>query len=163
LILLASVYFIAKRAAGISALKSDSWSAIFAALEYLAENPPELLFESLFFEQGIKFQYPPSSLLFLAPLYELGLRTPGAFNTLNLLALVMNALLIAVLAYRLGVGIFGPSQRSTIAMGALFVGLFYEPIMLGYTIGQIQVVLNLLFTASCLMLLSGAERRSGAL
>jgi hypothetical protein len=43
------------------------------------------------------------------------------------------------------------------------VALYYEPILLAYSIGQMQILLNLLFTLGCLCVLFGRERANGVL
>ncbi|NJM34648.1 MAG: hypothetical protein HC850_07990 [Rhodomicrobium sp.] len=55
------------QSADVLAAKSgdDSWGPMAAALAYLEEPGEKPLYSAVFFDQGIKFQYPPSALFAL--------------------------------------------------------------------------------------------------
>lgn len=154
---------LAKRLAAIHGLGADSWGAMRAALDFLDSHDARNLFQVVFFEHGIKFQYPPGSLLFIEPLHAAGLDSNLILNSINFIAFGLNAVVIALLAGRLTTDWLSTAQVRTVRSGALLLALMYEPIVLGYAIGQIQVLLNLLFSTSCLLLLGGRERSSGFL
>ncbi|HEY0941142.1 MAG TPA: glycosyltransferase family 87 protein [Steroidobacter sp.] len=163
LLLALFVAVLAKRLAALHGLGTDSWGAMRAALDFLDSHDAGNLFQVVFFENGIKFQYPPSSLLFIEPLHAAGLDSNLVLNSINFIAYGLNAVVIALLAGRLATGWLSSAQVQTVRSAALLLAVMYEPIVLGYAIGQIQVFLNLLFSASCLLLVSGRERSSGVL
>ena len=43
----------------------DSWRAMLTARQFLAVNPGQDVYQAVFFGQGVKFQYPVTSLLFI--------------------------------------------------------------------------------------------------
>ena len=55
---------------------ADSWDPMIAALDWLQEPHAGKLYESIFFQQQIKFQYPPTSLLPLAVMRAAGQAVP---------------------------------------------------------------------------------------
>src|SRR5215217_3125852 len=46
----------------------DSWRPMAAAARFAAENPGVSIYQEVFFRRGMKFQYPPSALLFTSTL-----------------------------------------------------------------------------------------------
>lgn len=152
-----------KRSLAIESLGVDSWAPMFLALDYLAAPGAGRLFDVLFFDSGVKFQYPPPSLLVLEPLYRSGVQSVHVLNAINLVLMGANAWVVGTIAVKLAGDALTSAQRGAVRYGLAFVALYYEPIMLGYTIGQIQIALNLLFSASCLLLISRKEGLAGGL
>ena len=50
----------------------DSWGPMAAAREHIQEGDPAPLYTEIFFNQGIKFQYPPSALFALEAMMAFG-------------------------------------------------------------------------------------------
>src|SRR6187551_1454058 len=46
----------------------DSWKPMATAARFAAEHPRASIYEEVFFRQGMKFQYPPTALLFTSRL-----------------------------------------------------------------------------------------------
>ena len=46
----------------------DSWKPMATAARFAAEQPGASIYEEIFFRRGMKFQYPPSALLFTSRL-----------------------------------------------------------------------------------------------
>jgi alpha-1,2-mannosyltransferase len=135
----------------------DSWFPMTRALDLLHKSPPGPVYENLFFSGHIKFQYPPSSLLLIDLLRNLGLTTSGQYNIINAGLLIVAGLAFSVLAVRtLGpVRFFG--FRFPVAPTAFLIAVLFYPNRLAFQLGQMQVLLGLLVLLACLALLN--ERR----
>jgi len=145
---------------------TDSWWPMLGALKLVSGPNGATLYETLFFGEQTKFQYPPSSLL---PLSLLGLVIPltlTTLNALNALVLLLNAAALAALAWL----VFAPAPAQPGAgtvvdrrwlAGLAFAGacLFY-PVTYAFKIGQIQVWIDLAFTLACILWFM--ERRAAA-
>jgi alpha-1,2-mannosyltransferase len=134
--------------------KADSWRPMQRALEVLNGAERNSLYETLFFREAVRFQYPPTSLLPLELLSSLGLSGPRALNGLNSLVLALNAAAMAALAFvqfqRRGAprpGWPSPVGMAVLAGGCTF--LFY-PLLRAHLLGQIQLWIDLLFTLAVL-------------
>lgn len=142
---------------------TDSWAPMAVALQVLKQPGTDGLYEAVFFSMGIKFQYPPSALLYLDVLKLAGLTTSLALNALNWLLLILNAGLVGIVGVRLfSAPQFNPYRR-LISLLAFTCALAYGPIAVGFNVGQIQIFLNLLFTLTCLALISRHTAVAGAL
>jgi alpha-1,2-mannosyltransferase len=64
----------------------DSWGPINQALAYLDRPRAKSLYDAIFFQQQIKFQYPPTSLLFVDGLRQLRGDYIALANGLNLIS-----------------------------------------------------------------------------
>jgi hypothetical protein len=155
------VAIVVKRFLAVPNLAADSWWPMLLALDFLHTPGPHDLFGTVFFDWGIKFQYPPSSLLFLEPLYAVGLRSKDIFNGINFLFLVANAAVCTLIASRLFVSATDGAHRRMVWATVFVIGMTYGPIALGYDFGQIQIALNFLFSLACLLMLSGRFAASG--
>ncbi len=145
------------------AVYSDSWAPMMAALEFLGGPAPDALYETVFFERGIKFQYPPSSLLYVDLLRAVGIYSVAAFNLLNWFLFVINALLCSALAAKLFSAPHWRPYRPLICATAFVCALAFFPSFISYRAGQIQVLINLLFTGACVALAHGVGFVAGAL
>ena len=150
---------------------SDSWKAMRTALFYTDEPRVKPLYTAIYFDNNVRFQYPPSSLLVFA-----GLR--AVFGDQAILDPALNAvswwcivLLIPVLirVFQLARRQFEPdaetSTRDEVVFGvaiALATLTFY-PIVRGYYLGQIQIWIDLLLAAVVWTWLEGRRGWSGAL
>jgi hypothetical protein len=148
--------------------RNDSWKFMRAAVDHLAAAPDRLLYSTLFFEQGLKFIYPPSSLLFIEPWRQVwsdGAALDNALNAASRAAAIVNVLLIGVIfhlsARRVWPGA-PPGLALSLALAALFSLTFY-PLLYSVWLGQIQTWLSLLFSAGVLAWLLKRRGLAGAL
>jgi len=131
---------------------ADSWSVMHAALQQVQQKPDAPLYQKVFFEQDIKFQYPPSSLLVMEWLWALPGVEPGTYWIFDALSLIAVALLIPVVIRidetatgRLHPNMPAPSsvmrwaRRLSVALAVL---TFY-PLTRSFALGQIQTWLTL--------------------
>ncbi len=145
----------------------DSWGPMGIAWDYLrSAGDHQGVYHYVFFERGVKFQYPLTS-LFPVELMQLILRTDtvrfGPLNLLSWLAVWLTAVIVALIfnhAYkehleqRLGSSSRGDEiVRLAIAFG---LTLTFYPIVKAFTLGQIQTWSNCLFA---LMILLWMKRR----
>ena len=149
----------------------DSWQPMRLALAHLESPGAGPLYQALFFERAVKFQYPPSSLLPLVALraaFGPGALSDAALNGLARLAAVATAALAAWLLLRAGA-----ESRATAAAGrldaalraacALALAATFHPLVRGLYLGQLQTFVDLLFAGLALAWLSGRPALAGAL
>jgi hypothetical protein len=130
----------------------DSWLPMMHALDILKGPDRNALYQTLFFDAHIRFQYPPTSLLTLDVLAGLGLLSVRALNAINSIVFAGNAVAVTILAWLLfrrpsGVALPLASAMAVIAFAATF--LFY-PLVRAHLLGQIQLWIDLLFTLTAL-------------
>lgn len=157
----------------------DSWTAMVIAYERWHLNPVPGLYEA-FFSEGIKFQYPPSSLLLLDLLPAsftvsipdgapgmLDRQAPGPLRAwAGLASQVATVGLILVSAALLNVACAGQTetgQRVGRWTVAVLVGASFYPVTQGHALGQVQVFLNLLAAVALLAVLRQRPGWAGAL
>ena len=141
----------------------NSWAPMNVALRVSRGPDAAQLYDTVFFRKGIKFQYPPSALLYIEVLDALGLNTFKRLNAINWVLLATNAALIGLLAVRLLVRPDLEHYRRAIFLGSFFCALVYGPIAIALWVGQIQILINVLFTLSVLALISERSLLAGAL
>ena len=142
----------------------DSWGPMRAAHTLLRTPAFDRLYETLFFEQRIKLQYPPTSLLVPDLLDALHLGAPRLLNCLNVVLVLVNSVLAGVLADAViarPMRLHGRSRIGIAAAGALSALMFF-PVVRGLQLGQIQIWLDLAFTAACVLLVQGRPFAAGA-
>lgn len=142
----------------------DSWAPMRAALNLLGTPEQDRLYETLFFARHVKMQYPPTSLLPLEVLDGLGAGSPRVLNGLNAAFVLLNAGFLGLLADMMFApfrGIRPVSRAAIVALGAAS-GLAFYPVSRGLQLGQIQVWLDLAFTATCLLVARGRMAAGGA-
>ena len=137
---------------------ADSWRPMAIAFEHVQSAPPEQrmpLYQRVFFEQNVKFQYPPTALLPLHGLQAIGVERSSWYAVLNGISALL-VLLTALAAWgilehglRRRGGQLGPppSGADRLVRAILVVALtatFY-PIAKAFTLGQIQTWINGLF------------------
>lgn len=137
----------------------DSWWPMVAAWDSHQRNPSGDLYE-VFFRDGIKFQYPPSSLLVMPliprELQQHMLAHRSSFTgTAPLNGLSISSTLAGLLMVMLSAAIFAratlgpPSAETRTARAAtyaltLLLGITFFPLWFGHALGQIQVFLGCL-------------------
>ncbi|MEQ9438098.1 MAG: glycosyltransferase family 87 protein [Cyclobacteriaceae bacterium] len=132
----------------------DSWLTMNEAIQYIAQYPDSLLYQHIFFDEKVKFQYPPTSLIFLEPFQSLTFAQ--MLSVLNFLGWV-SVWLIGYLSYRIFLIVYRGSQPHSnlprserLLWLILFLGftLTFYPFMRSWRLGQTQTFLILLFTAA---------------
>jgi hypothetical protein len=141
----------------------DSWLPMSRALDFLHGSSSGLLYDELFFSQHIKFQYPPSGLLMLDLLRWMGVTTFAQYNAINAGALIISGFAFALFA----VQVLGPIRlfgvRLPVGPVAFFTALRFYPDNFAFQLGQMQLVLGLLFVLACLSLLHDRRLLAGCL
>ena len=142
---------------------TDSWAPMQAAIEVLEGPDRDRLYEDLFFDRGIKFQYPVTSLFYVKALRAVGIGSIPGLNLVNWFLLVATAGLAAALAWQLFRGSRWEPYRPAISAAAFLSTVLYFPSAIALRAGQIQVFSNLLFVGACLGILRAAEVAPGVL
>jgi len=133
----------------------DSWMPMGAAIRHLREHPETPVYSEVFFKDKIKFQYPPTALLFLdVPQRIIGCSWESLFRAINLLCWLCLPAIGVVFFSLFTRAAVSPGIKddirlpaSSLALLALMslaaVGSFY-PIMRSYYLGQIQTPMTLI-------------------
>jgi hypothetical protein len=138
---------------------ADSWKAMEAARAY-ARTQPSGLYEQVFFADAVKFQYPPTALLFFGNLER------PSLNRISWIATLIAAGLVAAILRKAIATDWKNDERqprSALALDALVVlaSLTFYPFIKAYSLGQIQMWLNVLFAAVVLAWMMGAPGVAG--
>jgi alpha-1,2-mannosyltransferase len=144
---------------------ADSWFAMERALDYLHGHlgAQSQVYQALLFTQHIKFQYPPTGLLLLDALRLGGIDQYSEFNFINALLLILTSVAFAVLAVRILGELSWRGMVIPLAPLAFLLALKFYPDRFAYALGQMQVLLSLLFVLACLAVLSGRQALAGVL
>jgi hypothetical protein len=141
---------------------ADSWEPMGVAQAYATTHPGASLYEEVFFRERTKFQYPPTSLLFVQALSR---RT---LNVLSWAAVWVTATVTLALTRRGArlAGMVSPSPVGpveAVLRGAivLALALTFYPLLRAYTLGQIQVWLDALFAIFVLAWWTGYRPAAG--
>lgn len=137
----------------------DSWRPMQAAKAYAVHAPGGDIYEEVFFHRHLKFQYPPSALLFIGDMSH------GRLNTISWLAVWMTtgiagALLLASATNQKLVS-HDPRERILTVVASLGLGLTFYPLLKGYTLGQIQVWVNAVFALAAWAWFAGRRLTAG--
>ncbi len=147
----------------------DSWEPMRQALAYARTDKAGTLYQEIFFNRHVKFQYAPTALLPLAALQGLGINTSDAFlNNLNRLLVLANALGVGfVFRLTLTRTMGAEYARSAIGVaGAIMSGVsvfVFYPVMMAFWSGQIQIWIDLCFTLACIAFLLKRDATAGVL
>lgn len=150
----------------------DSWRPMRAALRYLDDPGEKPLYQQVFFERRVKFQYPPTSLLPLEPLRRSpfgDLTSDRALNRISWWAVWAMALIVARIFVLCSARELGPTGRDRHtgywlqALLAVVFTLTFYPLVRSYYGGQIQTWIDLLFAALLWAWLEDRKGLSGAL
>ncbi|HZV98641.1 MAG TPA: glycosyltransferase family 87 protein [Methylophilaceae bacterium] len=143
----------------------DSWGPMEKALQYLASHPDGHLYEKLFVIDKIKFQYPPTSLLFHKIFYFMGLSpTLTLLTAINWIAICINALAVVAIGLTLGNQADMRGNKKVLISLLLLSTVFVSyPAMGAFNIGQIQVWINTLFAITCLTWIKQRKAWAGCL
>jgi hypothetical protein len=146
-----------------SIVSADSWFAMSRALQYMHDADPGQVYKALLFAHHIKFQYAPTGLLLLEVLHRLGVDQVSELNFFNAWLMAATGLVIAVLATRLLPRLVVRGIPVPIGPLAFLFALRFFPSSFAFEIGQIQVLLGLLFSLACLAILQGRPGLAGFL
>lgn len=134
----------------------DSWRPMRAAYDWVISAPDGTLYQEIFFERRLKFQYAPTSLLPYAAIEGLGMTAdPVLLNRINRVLLLASAVGVGAITWILmrraqttaNADPAPPLLGALLTAGAVF--LFF-PMTYGYQLGQLQVWNNALFVFACL-------------
>jgi alpha-1,2-mannosyltransferase len=138
-----------------SSIRADSWGPMLQALNVLRGPDRDALYQTLFFAGHVRFQYPPTSLLSIDLLSSLGLGGFRALNAINSVVYILNAGAVGVLVWLLfgnqgrRIGRSGPVlSRGGMAVIGVAAAFAFYPTIRADVLGQIQLWLDLLFTAA---------------
>jgi len=133
--------------------RSDSWEPMIQALALLHGAHGGSLYDILFFQRHEKFQYAPTSLVWLEGIKYFAPLTPAGLNRINAVAFIVNSISGAFLirvCTRDKWSIAAEENRNFLTVVALLLPFVYWPTVYGFTVGQIQVWINLLATLAVL-------------
>jgi len=174
-----SLFSIAKHILGGSwaaGLQSDSWLVMNKAIIFLSTGAHDRLYEELFFKSGVRFQYPPSSLIGIELLSAVGIRKFQTLNELNSFLYIINSIVVGIICWdvarthydcetsvsrRASSLVRSPAFALAIAAGCS-VYVFY-PIVRAQLLGQIQVWIDLLYSGAVLFWLRSQRYAAGLL
>ena len=121
----------------------DSWKPMATASSFAAGNPGASIYEEVFFRRGMKFQYPPSALLFTRGLER---RTLHWISWVAVWVTVLLSVYLFERSLRTAgyqpPGMLDASARVVIAAG---LALSFYPLLKAYSLGQIQIWIDALF------------------
>lgn len=127
----------------------DSWSGMRYAFDWLRNTDVGLLYQEIFFNRHIKFQYPPSSLLPLLVFEKLGIDpNMSPLNPINAVIHLIGAGAAGVSAVVMVKRFRAPLAVNHTLIALLFgvvVFVTFYPTMRAYELGQIQVWINSAF------------------
>ena len=138
----------------------DSWGPMRAALKLHQNGVP---IYDIFFKKGVKFQYPPSSLLI-----SMVLRRSIYLNLLSWLSVVVSIFF----SFKIFEWTFKNNQIHSashysrkdlriITVTLIALGLTFYPVIKAYSLGQIQTVLNALFAVTLWCWITGKQQFAG--
>jgi alpha-1,2-mannosyltransferase len=144
----------------------DSWLPMWRASEFFRAHPGAPVYQSVFFDMGIKFQYPLLSILPVYWLQDWGITFPqflAVTRILSWLAVWLVAAAGVLIAARLLPSNIASGARKAALSAVLIAGICFHPLLRGYTLGQVQILLALGFAIAFYCWLRGREKSAGAL
>lgn len=161
ILLTANDKFLALRRFSLVEQGGDSWNPMLAALDHLRTQPQQPLYAEIFFEQKIKFQYPPTSLLPLVFLRHIIFRNPEASRAdvfpvlvwLSWLSVSITAFFVIRILHH-SLTTYANTLVAHTTPGVFFlrclliwlITLEFYPVIKAYSLGQIQAFINTMFT-----------------
>lgn len=155
---------------------NDSWKPMARAAKRFHEQPEANLYR-VFFEDHIKFQYPPSALLIVELFPSPPFDGPDSLNRGSQMNRLLTVASIAALALTVlfSTLIFGKSwqitaggavekasDRMIVVACAVLLGATFYPLLRAHILGQIQVFLDCLIGIALLAYLMGKRGLAGA-
>lgn len=145
----------------------DSWEPMLDAVTQLQSGGKDTVYEALFFRQGVKFQYPLTSLLPVWAIQHLlnsklwALRIFKLLSWLSVLVYVACVVALPIIQWPPAKG-SGPNRFLICALIGLAALLFY-PMIRAFALGQLQTIINAAFAGAFLCYLKGREKVAGLL
>lgn len=151
---------------GVPAHGWDSWFPVMLAMRHMDAGGANL-YETLFFGQGVKFQYATTSLLFIEPFWALwpdNIAWP--LNALGWLAVAGTGYYVFRIAqHMLGdarpFGGLGVVQNSLLLGVSMTASLTFYPLVQAWELGQAQTFINFFCTLSLFLFLRRRTALSG--
>lgn len=152
----------------------DSWQPISDAWLYLQNPGDEAVYQAIFFDQGIKFQYALTSLL---PVEALMFVLPGddddvpfsPFDLVSWIAMWMTAVFV-VLIFLASIEKYAPqyaprstAERVLVALTVLGMTLTFYPLAKAASLGQIQTWINAAFALLVWLWITDRRVHAGAI
>lgn len=151
---------------------TDSWMPMYQAVDLFLGGSGAPIYQTIFFDQMTKFQYPPTSLLPIAALSAVGVDRSAGIALLQMLCFA-GVLGIAAVSVKIYLDLrtlpalaeFRARKRvDALAVAGVAVGtLTFDPIMYAYEVGQIQVLIDLAVGGALLLWLNDRKAAAGAL
>jgi alpha-1,2-mannosyltransferase len=157
--------------------RSDSWQSMHRALEYLRNPHNDLLYTQVFFQERMKLQYPPTSLLAFKPFTGASLSALASGANFAAWLGIIATIGILVRIFALSLQKYMPSPpggegriRSSpfvekiarLVLSACFTLTFY-PLVKSFQLGQIQSWIYVLFILAMWTWMSDYKAVSGVL
>ncbi len=148
--------------------RKDSWRPMQLAFEHLRKTPAAPVYEEIFFNQRVRFQYPPSSVLIFEIVNPTRFDSAQVFNDISWYLVwalgIVVFLILTKAASEIGSERF--RAKSILDHGlrlaaVMLLTLLFYPLTKGFAIGQIQTALTLLWAISILLWQTGNKTLSG--
>lgn len=141
----------------------DSWYPMARALEVIKASSNGHVYDTLFFQGHVKFQYPPSALFSIDLLQKLDVTTAEQLNTINACLVVIAGFAFAIFARQMLGTVYIGGVKAPIGSICYLLAVEYYPNKLGFNFGQMQVLLGLLVLLACLAKIRGWATIAGCL
>ena len=151
--------------------RDDSWWPMQKALAVLNGPHARTLYETLFFGERVRFQYPPTSLLPIDALASVGLSSAQALNAINMAVFALNAAAIGFFVWLLlSARTANPqsplaasltNNRKSLSVLAACLPIVFYPLVRAGVLGQIQLWIDLFFTCSLILWVTDRRMASG--
>lgn len=145
----------------------DSWFPVMLAMRHM-DAGGQNLYETIFFGQGVKFQYPTTSLLFIEPFWALWPNNIAwPLNALGWLAVIATGFFLFRILQRLlgestvpyaGLAV---SRNAGLLGASMLAALTFYPLVQAWNLGQAQVFINLFCTLALHLYLQGRKALAG--
>ena len=146
---------------------TDSWGPMMDARRWLALHPGGDVYQALFFTGRIKFQYPLSSLLFIDWIPAGSAQAITICNVTNLMLFFLLAFGTALVLAAMADNAFGAAAakayRGQLACIGVLASLCFYPILRALDLGQVQILVDVLFTWACYHYLKDKNFAAGTL
>jgi alpha-1,2-mannosyltransferase len=145
---------------------NDSWTPMVTAVNLYESHPDQPLYQAAFFQQKDKFLYPLASLLPILALKRAGLLPDQIYGLLHFLCWVS---VVVAIAGSLAIFLRAANGQERIGFPrglldcvlVILLGLTFYPLMKGYSLGQLQAVIDAIFALAFLGWHAKQERASG--
>jgi hypothetical protein len=128
----------------------DSWYPMARALEVIKASSNGHVYDTLFFQGHVKFQYPPSALFSIDLLQKLNVTTAEQLNAINASLVVIAGFAFAIFARQMLGTLYFRGVKAPVGSICYLLAIEYYPNKLGFNFGQMQVLLGLLVLLACL-------------